>query len=129
MAFVPYSYDDGQPMPFEYFKLAEDGDIQIGLCLALENGALAVSAEPDYLCMRDETGAAAGQTIPVIHMSDKVVFEAPLAAAGGSLQPGSAAGVSADGLGIDPAAGVKNMVILDMDGSEAGDKCRCRFTA
>lgn len=129
MAFVPYSYDDGQPMPFEYFKLANDGDIQIGLGLALENGALTVSAEPDCICMREETGAAAGQTIPVIHISDKVVFEAPLAAAAEALQPGSAAGLSDDGLGIDPAAGVKNIVILDMDGSEAGDKCRCRFIA
>lgn len=127
MAFVPYSYDDGQPMPFEYYKLAQEGDIQIGLCLALEEGALSVSAEPGYISMREETGAGAGSTVPVIRLSRKMLLEAPLAAEGRSLTAGSLAGVSADGLGIDPAAGVKNIEIVDMDGSAAGDKCRCRF--
>lgn len=127
MAFVPYSYDDGQPMPFEYYKLAQDGDIQIGLCLALAEGALCVSAEPGYISMREEAAAKAGTTIPVIRVSEKVVFEAPLAADGSALAEGSLAGVSGDGLGIDPAAGVKNIEIVDMDGSAAGDKCRCRF--
>lgn len=127
MAFVPFSYDDGQPLPFEYFKLSADADLQIGLCMALEGGGLAVSAEPDYICMREEAGAAQGSTVPVIRVSGKAVFEAPLTAAGSALQAGSAAGVSGDGLGIDPAAAVKNLVILDMDGSRAGDKCRCRF--
>ncbi len=127
MAFVPYSYDDGQPMPFEYYKLARDGDIQIGLCLALTEGTLGVSAEPGYISMREEAGAKAGSTIPVIRVSGKVLFEAPLAAADETLTAGGLAGVSGDGLGIDPAAGVKNIEIVDMDGSAAGDKCRCRF--
>lgn len=127
MAFVPYSYDDGQPMPFEYYKLAQNGNLQIGLGMALAEGVLGVSATPGYICMRDETGALAGSTVPVIRVSDKVLFEAPLAAAGASLTAGSMAGVSANGLGIDPAAAVKNIEIVDMDGTEAGDKCRCRF--
>ncbi len=129
MAFVPYSYDDGQMMPFEYYKLAAAGDVQVGLCMALKDGGLTASAEPGFLCMRDETAAAAGATLPVIRLSGKMVLEAPLAAAGAALTAGSLVGVSGDGLGLDPAAGTKNMEIVDMDGTAQGDKCRCRFVA
>lgn len=129
MAFVPYSYDDGQPLPFEYYKLAAAGSLKIGLCMALEEGALSAADEPQYICMREEEAAAAGTVVPVIRISDKVVFEAPLAGAAPALAAGAMADVSADGLSIDPAGEIQNIQIVDMDGSAAGDKCRCRFMA
>ncbi len=127
MAFVPYSYDDGQMMPFEYYKLAEAEDLAVGLCMALGSGGLAASATGGFICMRDEENAPAGASVPVIRVSGKTVFEAPLKAAGTALGAGSLAGVSADGLGIDPAATVKNIELVDMDGTAVGDLCRCRF--
>ncbi len=129
MAFVPYSYDDGQMMPFEYYKLAAGEDLEIGLCMALDGGGLEASASPGFVCMRSEVGAQAGSTVPVIRVSRKTVFEAPLAAVGTGLAAGSLVGVSEDGLGIDPAATKKNIEIVDMDGTALGDKCRCRFVA
>lgn len=129
MAFVPYSYDDGQMMPFEYYKLAAGDDLVIGLCMALGSGGLAVSARPGFICMRDAAGAPAGSTVPVIRVDRKTVFEAPLAGAGTGLAAGSLAGVSEDGLGIDPDAAEKNIEIVDMDGTGLGDTCRCRFVA
>ena len=59
MAFLPYSYNDGQPRPFEYYKLSVAGSIEIGTAMALSGGKLAASATPAYICMRTEKSAAA----------------------------------------------------------------------
>lgn len=127
MAFLPYSYENGQPCPFEYHKLAEAGDIQIGLCMALEDGKAAISAKPDYICLRDEENAAADTLVPLMHISADVVFEAPLAADAAALTPGSLCDVSADGLAIAATGTNKNIQIITMDGTAEGDLCRCRF--
>lgn len=127
MAFLPYSYENGQPGPFEYHKLAETGDIAVGQCMKLEGGAAAVSAQPDYICLREEKNAAAGTLVPLMHVSADVIFEAPLAADAAGLAPGSLCGVSQDGLAIAATAENSNVMIVSMDGAAEGDLCRCRF--
>ena len=127
MAFLPYSYENGQPCPFEYHKLASAGDITVGLCMALEDGKAALSAKPDYICLREEINAAADTLVPLMHIGAGVIFEAPLAAASDSLAPGSLCDVSADGLAIAPTGTNKNIMIITMDGTAKGDLCRCRF--
>lgn len=127
MAFLPYSYENGQPCPFEYHKLAQAGDIVIGLCMALEDGKAAVSAKPDYICLREEENAAADTLVPLMHIAPGVIFEAPLAAASAGLTPGSLCDVSADGLAIAATSANKNIQIITMDGTAEGDLCRCRF--
>lgn len=125
MAFIPYSYDSGQPAPSEYHELASAGDLYIGLSMTVSGDGAAVSKTPDYICLREEKGAAAGTLIPMMHISTDVIFEAPLGQDAPALTAGSAAGVSADGLTIDPQGSA--LVIVNMDGTEAGDLCRCRF--
>lgn len=127
MAFVPYSYDGGQMAPAEYFKLAEAGDITIGQCMTVSGGKAAVSVMPDYICLREEAGAAADTLIPLMHIGEGILFEAPLAEDAAGLAPGSLAGVSDDGLTIAPTAANQNIIIVSMDGSLKGDLCRCRF--
>lgn len=125
MAFLPYSYPDGQPRPFEYHKLKSAGDIAVGLCMTLEDGKAAPSAQPDYLCLREETGAPGDATVPLMHIDRDALFEAPLGEDAPGLTEGSLAGVSADGLTI--AASGSTIMIVNMDGNQAGDLCRCRF--
>lgn len=127
MAFLPYSYENGQPVPFEYHKLASAGDIAVGLCMTLADGKAAVSAKPDYICLREEENAAADTLVPLMHISADVVFEAPLAAASAGLAPGSLCDVSADGLAIASTTANGNIQIITMDGTGKGDLCRCRF--
>lgn len=127
MAFLPYSYDDGQPRPFEYYKLASAGDIEIGTAMAMTGGKLAPSASPTYICMRAEKGAAAETVVPVVRIDEGVVFEAPLAAEAASLKPGVRCAVSANGLTIAGASDSGKLEIVDMDGTAAGDLCRVRF--
>lgn len=127
MAFTPYSYDCGQMPPAEYFKLAESGDITIGQCMTVTGGKAALSAEPDYICLREEAGAAADTLVPLMHIGEGIVFEAPLGEDADSLVPGSLADVAADGLSIAATAEKANIIIVSMDGNKAGDLCRCRF--
>lgn len=127
MAFLPYSYDCGQMPPAEYVKLASAGDITVGLCMSLTEDGAAPSAKPEYICLREETDAAAGTLVPLMHIGEGIVFEAPLAADAASLVPGGYADVSADGLSIAATTANKNIIIVSMDGAKAGDLCRCRF--
>lgn len=127
MAFVPYSYDEGQPRPFEYYKLGAEGDIEIGTAMALTGGKLVSSATPGYICMRAEKKAAADTVVPVIRIDAGVVFEAPLAAEAATLTVGGRASVSADGRSIGGAAGDGILEIVSMDGTAEGDLCRVRF--
>lgn len=125
MAFVPYSYDDGQPRPSEYYKTGAAGDLTIGLCMALTEGEAALSQSPTHICLRTEAEAPAGTLIPLMPIDGGIVFEAPLAAGADSLAPGGTAAIAADGLSI--AAGSGPIRIVSMDGTAAGDLCRCRF--
>lgn len=127
MAFLPYSYDCGQMPPAEYAKLAAAGDITVGLCMTVSEAGAALSAKPDYICLREEAGAAAGTLIPLMHIGEGIVFEAPLAADSASLAPGSVCDVAADGLTIASTSANGNIIIVSMDGNQAGDLCRCRF--
>lgn len=127
MAFVPYSYDGGQMPPAEYFKLAAAGPISVGQCMAVSGGAAAVSVKPDYICLREDAAAGTDEPVPFMHISEGIVFEAPLAAGAASFAPGTLADVSADGKSIAATTSNKNVMIVSMDGTAAGDICRCRF--
>lgn len=127
MAFVPFSYEGGQMPPSEYHKLGEAQDITIGQCMTVKDGKATPSVTPDYICLRDEAGAAADTLIPLMHIGEGVVFEAPLAADSAALVPGSLADVAADGLSIANTTANKNVFIISMDGTAQGDLCRCRF--
>lgn len=127
MAFIPYSYDCGQMPPAEYASLASAGDITVGLCMALGEDGAALSVKPDHICLREEKNAAANTLIPLMHIGEGIVFEAPLAADAAALVPGSVCDVAADGLSIAATSANGNIIIVSMDGNKAGDLCRCRF--
>lgn len=122
MAFLPYSYDDGQPLPSEY--VTARAAVTVGVCGALTDGEFSASAKPTHIALAD---AEEGAFIPTMRIGGGVVFEAPLAAASASLAPGSLADVSADGLSIAATTANKNIQIVSMDGTAKGDMCRVRF--
>jgi hypothetical protein len=125
MAFMPYSYENGQPLPSEYMPAAA-GNVTVGQCMALDGGRLSLSVKPDYIALCDKN-AADGESIPAMHITEAVVLEAPLAADAPALKPGSLVDVAADGLTIASTGTVKNVQIISMDGTAQGDLCRCRI--
>jgi hypothetical protein len=126
MAFLPYSYDHGQPMPSEY-RAVEAGDVTVGLCMRMSQGRLKLSTQPDYIALCDKAGAEKGTVIPAMHITGDMLFEAPLSQDAASMQPGDLADVAADGLSIAPTKKIGNIQIVAMDGVAAGALCRCRF--
>ncbi len=122
MGFIPYSYDCGQPLPFEYMPVSA-GDVAQGLCMALSDGKLTKSVTPNYIAMCDLKDAVGGTVAPVVRVTPEAVFAAPLADGAAAPALGALAGVSDDGMFIDPAAGTKNLQITGMT-EDGGYLCR-----
>ncbi len=126
--FRPYSHDNGL-QPWEYLEAAA-GTYKSGQALQVTNGHLAPVTEalqttPAYICMADVT-VDAGKELPVIRVTDKVVFETALSAAAAGAKVGSLLEVSAGGLAVDAtAAGTFDVNYIE--GTEAGSVVRGRF--
>jgi hypothetical protein len=126
MAFMPYSYENGQPLPSEYLPVSA-GTVTVGQCMALSGGRLGLSVQPTYIALCDRKSATEGEVIPAMHITDDLVLEAPLAADSPALKPGDTVDVAADGLTIASTGTNKNVQIITMDGTAQGDLCRVRF--
>lgn len=105
--FTPYKHDTGALQPWEYLPAAA-GTYQIGQMLDVSDGKLAAikaakTTTPAYLCMFGST-AADGQPIPVIRVTERVIFKTALTAEAADATIGSKLQVSAGGLGVDAAA-------------------------
>lgn len=126
--FRPYSHDNGL-QPWEYLAAAA-GTYKSGQALQVVNGQLAPVSEalkttPAYICMADVT-VEDGKELPVIRVTDKVVFETALCAAAAGAKVGSLLEVSAGGLAVDAtAAGTFDVNYIE--GTEAGSVVRGRF--
>lgn len=76
MAFLPYSYDDGQPRPWEYLP-AGAITVNVGKTLTQSTGLLAIASnttKPTYISMIDKV-CSSGDIIPVIRVDHGIVFE------------------------------------------------------
>lgn len=126
--FLPYAYDHTKPDAFEYLPAAE-GSYEVGMALAFSGGKLAKATgttKPEYICMSDVT-AADGEALPVIRVSDDVLYETELSTASASIAPGAKYTIDATGgmITATTASGVAE--VITFDGKAAGDKVRVRF--
>ena len=83
MAFLPQSYRDGQPEPWEYLEASAIGACTVGMALTLTSGKLAKctgATRPDYISMYGGT-VAAGDVIPCIRVHEETIFETEWSAA------------------------------------------------
>ena len=129
MAFLPQSYRDGQPEPWEYLETSAIGTCSVGLALTLTSGKLAKATgttRPDYISMYAGT-VAAGDKIPVIRVHEETIFETEWSAANSGAAVGAA--VTIDTTGTKATATTTGGVfeITGFAGTAAGDKCRGRF--
>jgi hypothetical protein len=78
MAFLPFSYDDGQPRPWEYLPCGAITP-KVGMALTQTSGNLAIATgttKPTYISMIDCASAlTAGDIIPVIRVDSGIIFE------------------------------------------------------
>lgn len=125
--FTPYTRDTGKLQPWEHLPAAA-GNFQIGQALTVSDGVLAGMSgteRPDYISMYQGT-TTQDQIIPVIRVTERLVFETALTAEAASAKLGSKLQVSAGGLGVDGGAeGAFHVSYID--GTAAGSVVRGRF--
>lgn len=118
MAFHIHTTDDGRVPGLEYLPCGALTP-KAGMAMKQENGLLTAAAgadAPTYLCMAQrETACAEGDLIPVVRLQADMVLEAATPESFAAL-PGGKVQLSADGLGLDTAAGgAAEVVYTDKD--------------
>lgn len=126
--FIPYSYRDGQPEPWEYLDAGALGNITVGTALSMTDGQLALcsgATRPDYIGMYGGM-VEAGQQIPVIRVHEETVFETELSVASAAAAVGTAYTIDTTGTMLTATTGGA-AELVHFEGTEAGDKVRVRF--
>ena len=120
MGFIPYTYPDGQPAPWEYKEAGALGAIQPGQALNLSSGKLAKCTgdnRPEYIGM---------YIIPCIKVDEETVFETVNSVANTSAVAGSQLTIDSTGTKITATAGTAVEVVDALD-TAAGGRMLVRF--
>lgn len=128
MGFIPYTYADGQPAPWEYKEAGALGAIQPGQALNLSSGKLAKCTgdnRPEYIGMYRGT-VASGDIIPCIKVDEETVFETVNSVANTSAVAGSQLTIDSTGTKITATAGTAVEVVDALD-TAAGGRMLVRF--
>ena len=128
MGFIPYTYPDGQPAPWEYKEAGALGAIQPGQALNLSSGKLAKCTgdnRPEYIGMYRGT-VASGDIIPCIKVDEETVFETVNSVANTSAVAGSQLTIDSTGTKITATAGAAVEVVDALD-TAAGGRMLVRF--
>ena len=130
MAFLIHSTDDGHALPWEYLPAGAITP-KVGMALTQTSGNLALASGttvPTYISMREQdTALTAGDLIPVVRVQPDVIFETELSAAGTSLKVGNKVTIATDGLRVTATTSDGIAEIVEILGTEIGDKVRVRF--
>lgn len=129
MAFLPQSYRDRQPEPWEYLEAEDIGACTVGMALTLKSGKLAMCTDatrPDYISMYGGT-VAVGDVIPCIRVHEETIFETEWSGTNTTAAVGQK--VTIDTTGSMATATTANGVfeVVAFKGTEPGDTVRGRF--
>lgn len=127
--FTPVNYGGKRPPSVEYLPAGAITP-KFGMAVALNasTGYLAASAKPTHISMFEANAAlAAGTLIPVIRITDEILFRSTLDGAT-SLKAGALVDIDSTGLLID-GDGTTNKVFLieHLEGTAQGDEVLGRF--
>lgn len=129
MGFIPHTYKDGQPTPWEYLAAAPGLVLEIGTALVAEEGELQLATgtvTPQYISMYQGT-AKEGDLIPVIRALEETVFETTFSVAADAVEVGQKLTISAEGTQVTATTGGAAEVVSIPEGKEADDSVRVRL--
>lgn len=112
--------------PLEYYVGTANETIVIGEALVLSSGKLTkcgATVVPEFIAM----GAAVGGKIPVVRVMEEDTFEAPLSAAGTSLNVGDKVTLSGTGLEVTATTASGVFTITKINGTAIGDTVEGMF--
>ena len=136
MAFLIHSTDDGRVLPWEYLPVGAIASTvsvttKVGMALTQTDGNIVLASgttKPTYISMREQdTALTADDLIPVVRVQPDVIFETELSAAGTSLKVGNKVTIATDGLRVTATTTEGVAEIVEILGTEIGDKVRVRF--
>lgn len=127
--FTPVNYGGLNPPAVEYLPAGAITP-KFGMAVALNpsTGYLAASAKPTHISVVEASAAlTAGTLIPVIRISDNIVFESTLDGAT-TLKAGALADVDSTGMLIDGDGSTNKVFLIEsLEGAAQGSKVRGRF--
>ncbi len=134
MAFLPFSYDDGQPRPWEYLPCSAITP-KVGMALTQSSGNLAIATgttKPTYISMVDKDAACtAGDIIPVIRVDSGIIFETTNSASFSGMNRGAKVTLHAsNGMQVTATTSSGVAEVIDFDDVAAagtGGKVLVRF--
>ena len=115
----------------EYHETTANEAIALGEALVLSSGKLTKcgsTAKPEFIAM-GPCAAVSGvsHVIPVLRVSDDVIYETTLSVASASIAKGAAYTLASDGAQITATTTSGVAKVVDWDGKAAGDKVRVKF--
>ena len=130
MAFLIHSVEDGHSLPIEYLPCSAIQP-EVGMALTLTSGKLAKATgttKPAYISMLQAKAAlTAGEIIPVVRVTEDIIWETTLQEAGTSLNVGDKVTIHTDAMQVTATTTSGVAEIVYMDGTDAGSMCRVRF--
>lgn len=131
MAFKIYQTADGHMPPWEYLPAATIHPSR-GLALILDDGLLSVAAatdKPQFICMREgdeDEVCNFGDMIPVIRVSDDIIFETKNNNAFDEIYLGDKVTLK-DGLFVTATTTNGVATVVDFDGCVKGSRVHVKF--
>lgn len=130
MAFLIHSTDDGHVPAWEYLP-ASAITPKVGMALTMSSGKLALASGttvPKYICMTERASAlTAGDIIPVIAVTDDIVFGTENSAALTEAAIGTKVTLATDGLRVTATATDGVAEIVGLEGTAIGSVVKVRF--
>ena len=129
--FKIYSAEDNRIPNIEYLPCSAITP-KHGMALAQSEGNLVIATgttKPTYICMTEKAAAvAAGTIIPVVRVTEDMVFETNFSASAASIKLGDKVTLHAsDGMQVTATTTSGVAEVVYMDGTASGSMCRVRF--
>lgn len=127
--FQPYKRNGGTDN-LEYLEVTTGETVVLGEALVQSSGLLTkcgATAVPKYIAMGGVTSAPAGTVIPVLRVSDEVIYETELSVDSASIAKGAKYTLSTDGLAITATATSGVAEVVGFGGKAAGDRVLVKF--
>lgn len=130
MAFLIHTTDDGHIPAWEYLPAGAITP-KVGMALTMTSGKLALASGttvPKYICMTERDSAlTAGDIIPVIAVTDDVIFSTENSAALTETAVGTKVTIATDGLRVTATATDGVAEIVGLEGTAVGSVVKVRF--
>lgn len=130
MAFLIHTVEGGHIPPFKYLPAGAITP-KVGLALVESSGNLVLATgttKPTHICMMEGSAAlTAGTIIPVIDVTEDIIFETTCSSAFTNIKKGQKVTIHTDGAQVTATTSSGVATVVDGDGVASGEKVLVKF--